>query len=211
MLDAAGRRLHRRQVAARAVARGALDGTRDRDRRDHVRPVAHRALTDATPGSRSPTLSTQPDLPLGQHAAGRAPVERQRGTQRDDRAQPVGRLQRRDADPLRRRRGRRAARSPRCRRAAQASAGRGDLGQRAAVGGRPPEPDQAERRGRTGRRRRAARGRGPRARRPAGGRSPGRGRWPRPGRRGPAGRPRRRVRTATALSSTPTPLTLGST
>ena len=137
------------------------------------------ALTDATPAlalldALDPARSWSP---RSRSPTGGAPVERQRGTHRHDRAQPVGRLERRDADPL-------VAVAH-----VELHALAGRVPQRARARAAPPRPGAARRprpgrgrpgagRARTGPRRRAAPGRGPRAPRPAGGRWPGRARWP---------------------------------
>ncbi len=61
------------------------------------------ALTDATPASRSATLSAHPRFKRlrvpAQDLSRRTRVERQRGAERHDRAQTVRRLERLDTDP----------------------------------------------------------------------------------------------------------------
>ena len=184
-----------------------LDGPADADRGEQRRPPSTTgALTDATPASRSSTLSTQPAGPSSprQDAAGRADVERQQGALGHDPAQPVGRLQRHDAAPpvalaheqLHALAGLVAQRG---------EPGPGEVGEREPVGGGVAEPDERQ----------------PEAEPPVGvaahqavlleGDGQAVGRRPRqPGRRlqlGEAARARRARAarsTATALSSTPT-------
>ena len=89
-----------------AVATAGLAG-RPLDRARHARPPppaapsgrGTAALTEATPASRSPTLSThsrrEPSTLAEQHPPGRPGIEGQRRPHGDDGAQPVGRLERR--------------------------------------------------------------------------------------------------------------------
>ena len=155
--------------------------TLDRRRSRRRRRRAPAALTDATPGSRSSTLSTQPARRgrrvAAQDLARRPRVERQRGAERHDRAQPVRRLERLDTHPVVAVAHVQLHALPGLVAQRARATGRATLGKRPAVGGRAAERDERESRGRTGRRRRGARGRGPRARRPAGGRSLAAGRW----------------------------------
>ena len=201
-------------VAAAGLAGGALDRAADADRGDDGAVGtddggAHRRHA----GPRSPTLSTHA-APCRRRRAPSRPSRRSSGSTAPtghDRAQLVGRVERRDAAPavavahveLHALAGRRRA-------AARARAG---PPRPAGSRRRPPGPGRpGERRGRSGRRRRGAPGRAPRGRRPGGGRWPGAGRSrstssaERPGPASASG-----ASTTTALSSTPTSLTLCST
>ena len=205
----AGRRLRRSACpASGSCARSDPTPTRRRPRGRRRRAPARSPTPRPPPAPRRSRPSPRrPPSSAGQHPAGRAAVERQRGAERDDRAQAVGRLERRHAHPH--------VALPHvelhalARRVAQPL----ERGPGRSASGRPrPRPGRGRPgagRGRSGPRRRAAPGRGPRGRRPGGGRWPWAARWRRPARPAAAGpRLERRRGSATALSSTPTPLTL---
>ena len=188
-------------TAADDRAGAVADGRRHRR---HARLALLDRLRPTRPAGTGPTRSTRP---------GRAPVERQDRADRHDPPQPVGRLERLHAQPAVARRARTAARSR-----PVSSRSRSSTGRAASASGkrrrrRPPEADQA---------------RGPSAKRPSPSRrtrpcassatarrcAVARGRpWPPRSSARPSGRAAasRASRTATALSSTPTPLTVGST
>ena len=85
------------ELAGEAPAES-LDRATEADRSDDRRLRSRTAaLTEATPGSRSSTLSAH--VVTAQHASGRAAVERQQRALRHDPAQPVRRLERHHAAP----------------------------------------------------------------------------------------------------------------
>ena len=105
------------------------------------------ALTDATPASRSATLSAHPRFsdsgsPRRMRPGG-AHVEGQRGAERHDRAQTVGRLERLDAHPAIAVAHVQLHALP-CRVAQRFERGPGDLGQPQPVRSRAPERDEPE-------------------------------------------------------------------
>ena len=178
-------------------------------------PAASRtgALTDATPGSRSSTLSTQP-RPRRPSPRSTLPAEPRSsgsdGADGDDRAQA------RAATRARRRTPAVAVAHVELHALARLVAqplerGAGDLGQRRAVGRGPAQGDEAQAEGEPAVAVAAHEAVGLEGDGQAVGRGPGRARWPPPARPAPAGRRSRASRTSTALSSTPTPLTLCST